>query len=444
MLVVNCKSCGAANEAEAKFCLDCGRRLGSSAADEAVSSTPALTPASEQVRTEMISIQVTQNGSASTSAVAGNPRQAVVAMPSISEMLVPPTQAAAPVEESASTRAVRELARASGLSSQSRFGFPLRIMLAALALALAIGAWLMYRDQTHASTGNRNPFNFSAPDEISRRMTQLGERYRNEGNYEAAIEQFREALKLTPRDTQAQFLLARTYYSAGNVEEAIQSYSRVLETDPKHLEARLALAEIYRNRGQWNDAEREYRRIINIDPHSEQAQVAIDALERPSIDRPSGYSMLTTMRRNARQRRVDLPPAADHSSVTLPISDLALDPVPSAPSNTNEAEESAEMERTRRNMAAAYKNRGLRFDSARRYADAIKEYQKALYLTPEDNDLHYLMGLAYYQAGQYAMAIDHYRKCTSGQYAAVAHNSVSRADEEARKAARKQKKQQKG
>lgn len=440
MLVVKCKSCGAANEAEAKFCLDCGRRIGSSAADETAAATPAL-PLSDQGRTDLISIQVTQNGSGAIQggAVPGSSRQAVMTRPATAEPSAS-LASAEPVEETAGTRAVRELARASGLSAPSRFGFPLRVMLAVLALALGTGAWLMYRDQTHAATGTRNPFNLSAPDDISRRLTQLGERYLNETNYEAAIEQFREALKLTPRDTQAQFLLARACYSAGNVEEAIQAYARVLDTDPRHLEARLALASIYRNRGQWSDAEREYRRIINLDPHSEQAQVAIDALERPSIERPSGYSMLTTMRRNPRQRRVDLPPAADHSSVTLPMSDLALSPVPSAPSNTSEAEEAAEMERSRRNMAAAYKNRGLRFDSARRFADAIKEYQKALTLTPEDNDLHYLMGLAYYQAGQYAMAIEHYRKCTSGQYAAVARNSVSRADQEARKAARKQKK----
>jgi tetratricopeptide (TPR) repeat protein len=444
MLVINCKSCGTANEAGARFCLDCGRRLSVTSAAGETRQATAETQARPQVRTEVIALTLTQSGAASTSHASTQEAQqnhmSAPVAPS-ERSLIPAAETEPGAEESAGTRAVRELARASGLSSHSRFSARSRLLIAGLALLLTFGAWLIYRDQSQVSSAvNRNGLNLVAPDEISRLKIMVGERYRNEGNYEAAIEQFREALKLTPRDTQAQFLLARTYYSDGRVDEAIQTYSRLLETDPKHLEARLSLADIYRNRGQWSEAEREYRRIINLDPHSEQAQAAIDALEKTTAERPSNYSLLSALRRNSRNRRVDLPPAADHSSVTLPMSELALDTVPPVPSSGNEAEDNAEMERSRRNMAAAYKNRGIRFDSAKRHADAIREYQKALYLTPEDNDLHYLIGTAYFQGGQYAMAIEHYRKCTSGQYAAVARNSVRKADEAAHKAAKKQKK----
>jgi tetratricopeptide (TPR) repeat protein len=448
MLVIHCRVCGAVNDEEAKFCLDCGRKL-SSGSEPGVSPTPGESKPRRQIKTEVISIPARPDDSATaetTVPVSAQPATASLApveRSSVELMKVTEFEPDHTTEESAGTRAARELARASGLSPQSRFSSPLRVLIAGLALLLTFGAWLIYRDQSQASSSvGRNGLNLMAPDEISRKMMLLGERYREEGNYESAIENFREALELTPRDTQAQFLLARTLYSVGRVDEAVQSYNRLLETDPKHLEARLYLADIYRNRGQWNEAEREYRRLINLDPHSEQAQAAIDALEKAIAERPSNYTLLSAMRRNSRQRQAPgkyLPPAADHSSVTLPVSELALGSVPTMPSG-NEAEERAELERSRRNLATAYKNRGNHLVSARRFADAISEYKKAQDFTPEDPDLNYLLGSAFYQAGQYAVATDYYRRCTSGQYASVARNSVKRADEEARKAAKKQKK----
>lgn len=444
---VHCQSCGAANEAGSNFCLDCGRRISDS--PELSDEMWAETQSRKLVQTEVIAIPVAETKQAD---VSGQDTQHSEAVQTIAAhlKLTEGTEAgrnnAEPAaEETAGTRAARELARVAGMSAQTRISPSLRGMIAGLALLLTFGAWLIYRDQGNASaTAGRNRLNLIDAEELSRRMLQLGQRYREEGNFAKAIDQFREALNLTPNNTEARFLMARTCYSDGRVEDAIRHYHRLLETDDKNIEARLNLADIYRTRGQWGEAEREYRRIINLKSESEQAQTALDWLEKMAVERRAAYPLPTDVRRPAREHRVagrELPPAADLSNVEVPVSEMARGVVPSVPLNASEPENPVEEERTRRSFANVYKTRGNRLSSARRYADAIREYQNAQKLTPEDPDLHYLIGTAFFRSGQYAVAVEHYRKCNSGTYAAVARNAVRNADEQLHKTARKQKKQ---
>ncbi|HZS07275.1 MAG TPA: tetratricopeptide repeat protein [Blastocatellia bacterium] len=442
MKIRHCQSCGAANEAEANFCRDCGGGL-SPDSDDQSQTLAAGQPERAPVRTEVIAIPHQHDDTAMTPLTAENQRARtgrLFAGNSSPEMAVSQAESEPEAEESARMRMARELARTSGLRNQARLSYPFRALIVGVALLLTFGAWLLYREQGQASSSGHSGLTLVGADESSNRFTLSGEQLRDEGNFEEAIAQFKEALKLTPNNMRAQSMLARTYNAVGRVEEALEVYSHMLEVDPKNLEARLQRADIYRVRGAWNDAAREYRKIIELDPSSEQALAALDAMEQSTAERSAAY----TANRHRFERKDGgkvLPPAADHSRVSLPMSELALGPLPSSPASGNDGEATPEEDKYRRSLAEALKTRGIRLNSAGRYAEAIREYKKAQNFTPEDKDLNYLIATSFSLSGQFAMAVEYYRKCDSGTYAPVAQNAVKTADERARKAARKKDKQ---
>jgi tetratricopeptide (TPR) repeat protein len=62
------------------------------------------------------------------------------------------------------------------------------------------------------------------------------------GDRRGAIEQFQEAVRLSPGYAQAHYALGVIYEDAGEHHQAIESFSAALKLDPAYAEARLGLA----------------------------------------------------------------------------------------------------------------------------------------------------------------------------------------------------------
>ena len=73
-------------------------------------------------------------------------------------------------------------------------------------------------------------------------------------------------------------------------------------------------------------------------------------------------------------------------------------------------------------------NRGREFLNKRSEKKAISEFMTVQMLEPSNEDVHYLMGLAYEQLKRPAEALAHYVLCKSGPYAGVSSQHVKRLD----------------
>lgn len=69
-------------------------------------------------------------------------------------------------------------------------------------------------------------------------------------------------------------------------------------------------------------------------------------------------------------------------------------------------------------------NQGIAYLGARRYQDALREFEYVKSLDPGNKSVYYLIGQAYHQMGQLERALEAYRQCTSGVYASIAQNHV--------------------
>ena len=83
-------------------------------------------------------------------------------------------------------------------------------------------------------------------------------------------------------------------------------------------------------------------------------------------------------------------------------------------------------------MADTRKKLGLRYLNIKEYRAAINEFLAALRLSPEDKDIYYFLGSAYYGLGQYANAHNYYKRVDKGQYMQVAQSGAQKTEKAAR------------
>jgi tetratricopeptide (TPR) repeat protein len=327
------------------------------------------------------------------------------------------------------------LAQASGLNPKPNYGWKLITGLIMVSLLLCSILYLAMRDYIlTASSGSANEERDLIPvEEQSSQYIQAGERLREGGQYESALDNFQRALVLTPNNPKPHFLIAQTYTSIGLAEEALKAYKSLLRIAPEHLEARLQAAQIYRMRGNWNAAYQEFQRIIALDQNSVQAAVALEEIEF--------HQKETEPEVSPKQRVVSKKTVLPKTPV-LPSGNLAPAPVsllprklvaessisPPAGLTPNGSDEGPDP----RLVAETRKKLGLRYLYIKEYRAAINEFLPILKLVPDDKDLCYFIGSAYFGLGDQARAYEYYRLVDGGQYLAVAQNQARKTEKAAR------------
>jgi tetratricopeptide (TPR) repeat protein len=329
------------------------------------------------------------------------------------------------------------LVQASGLKPQSGFGSKLRLGMIAVAVLLAAGTYFVFRDrlltQAYVGGGERN---LVSSEDQSTHFVRAGERERDQGNYDAAIEQFHRALELAPNNSDIRFLLAKSYFSTGQVDDAFREYQNLLRVAPEHLDARLQVAQIYSVRGNWNAAYKEYQHIIELDQRSSQAAAALEAIEKYQAEHPELHQDTASdlsRRVRAAQKGAPVLPAA-----TLPRAPVVLLPERAVtatritpPAALNDRSDERPDPRA---LADNHKKLGVRYLNVREYRAAINEFLQALRLTPDDKDLYYFIGSSYHGLGQYPDAYEYYRRVDSGPYLGPAQSGSKQTEKAAREA----------
>jgi len=112
------------------------------------------------------------------------------------------------------------------------------------------------------------------PDHSEWRVLQ-GYALARQGQHAAAIDAYRQALRISPEDEDAWLALGQTQSEAGNYTEAAQAYRQALRYRPESAQAYLALGDLYLRRGQSDLALPNYREAVRYEPELEPAWVGL-------------------------------------------------------------------------------------------------------------------------------------------------------------------------
>ena len=97
--------------------------------------------------------------------------------------------------------------------------------------------------------------------------------YRNRGvaysekhQYDQAISDFTDALKINPKDSYAYYYRGIAYGERNQVDQAIDDFTKALEIEPNAVSARYYRGIAYREKGQFDWAIEDFTKILQIDP----------------------------------------------------------------------------------------------------------------------------------------------------------------------------------
>lgn len=238
---------------------------------------------------------------------------------------------------------------------------------------------------------------------------QLGDKLREEANFEHALVEYRKALGLTGEPNQNIYiaigdifyiLYLREGQKTDDIFEAIEAYEKALsikETAKAHVKLGDGLL------GQRNivDAIDHYKKALELEPDS------IDAISASVRGWNEAVRLAPLVPENHIGLALSLQKKGDFVAAEEEYNQaLKLDP------NNAAAVQGLELLKTDKLKATAsvHIEQALKYQSERKFDEAIKEYVKAIEIAPQDTQLHYNIGTAFQASGDLEHAEKAYRK----------------------------------
>lgn len=109
-------------------------------------------------------------------------------------------------------------------------------------------------------------------------LTLLGVIQAVRGDRLAALESVKQAVKLSPRNFDAQFALGRAYYGLGRIPDAIQAFRQAVDLRTDHAQARFFLATSLERAGDSESALASYRELIKLAPQKVEGHLGAGVL----------------------------------------------------------------------------------------------------------------------------------------------------------------------
>ena len=94
-------------------------------------------------------------------------------------------------------------------------------------------------------------------------------------NYNEAIREFSEILKLQPNNPDAYYGLAVVYRRMGEIDKSSQCFLKSLEFDPLNLDIIRNTAETFGLKRDYADADKYYKKVIELDPNADFAKAGL-------------------------------------------------------------------------------------------------------------------------------------------------------------------------
>jgi len=239
----------------------------------------------------------------------------------------------------------------------------------------------------------------------------LGAAYKNLGNFNEAIQEFKTAFSLQPDYAEAHGNLGLVYKTLRRFDEAVQEYQTALSIKPDYAEAHNNLGTLYAEQGRRMDAIQEYHTAISLSPNYAEAHNNLGI----------AYHDLGRRDEAIREYQIALFLKPDNANAHLNLG-VIFKEMGKLDEAIQEYKKALSLEP---HLALIHDNLGEVLDKQGKILEAFGEIQEAIRLKPDDALAHYNLGTLYREMGQYEKAVQEYKTATrlDPDYA-EAHNNL--------------------
>lgn len=241
---------------------------------------------------------------------------------------------------------------------------------------------------------------------------QLGDKLREDANFELALVEYRKALALAKEPNPSfHIALGDVYYilylregqKTDDINKALEEYNKALaikETAKAHIKVGDGLLGL-RNIVEAID---HYKRAVELEPDSPEA---ISASVR-------GWNEAVRLAPLVPENHIGLAQALQQKGDFESAEEEYNQAIKLDPNNVSAVEGLRSLERDKqKSKATTFVEQALKFQSESNYNEAIKQYIQAIEIAPEDPQLHYNIGTAFQASGDFEHAKKAYLKSLS-------------------------------
>jgi tetratricopeptide (TPR) repeat protein/TolB-like protein/predicted Ser/Thr protein kinase len=234
---------------------------------------------------------------------------------------------------------------------------------------------------------------------LSQARTCLGLVYQSKGDYERAVEDFRNAIALDKTNDDAQLGLGTTLEAWGHLDDAEQAYQQAISSRQQYWAGYMWLAAFYKNRRHnYSRAIENYSKALDASPGNVQVYYALGGAYIDDGKYDEAISML--------QKAVELKPVWQTYS-NLGMAYLRARKYNFAVPALEKASGMAGDYRASGNLARIYWLTGQKERARNEYKVAIDQGEKLLQVNSRDFDVHLLVGRYYAMLGNKVEATNH-------------------------------------
>ena len=238
-----------------------------------------------------------------------------------------------------------------------------------------------------------------SPDARANGMLDLGDSLFRQGEYDAAIAQFRKALSLRPDDVRAHRTLADVLWNKNDLDGAVTEYREALRLNPNDGPAHRSLGNLLLNKNDFDGANTEYREVLRLNPEDGEVHRSLGDVLWNKKDESGAIEQYR------QALRIDPNDANAHRS----LGDLLF----FKGDFSGAIPEYREVSRLTPNDPAAHDSLGEALIYKQDLDGATAEYQAALRLKADDRRAHTGLGEISLRRGHAEQAIEELRKATA-------------------------------
>jgi tetratricopeptide (TPR) repeat protein len=106
----------------------------------------------------------------------------------------------------------------------------------------------------------------ATPESLAHAYNNRGNAYALKGDYDLAIQNYDQSIKVFPGDVKALYNRGRTYKRKGEYDRAVADLDEAIKLDPYYTNAIVVRAQVYENKREYDRAVRDYDAAIQLQP----------------------------------------------------------------------------------------------------------------------------------------------------------------------------------
>ena len=221
------------------------------------------------------------------------------------------------------------------------------------------------------------------------------------GNLEGALAVAQEILEMKPNSAAAFLLIGDVFKAQGKRDRAQEFYTRAGEEAPMYLEPLKKLAELHKEDGDWGRHLKYLEKLDNLSPLNVDRKVEIGGIHVERGNDQAAEKLFATAMKLADKE------AMTHiGEVSVRIGSLYAKNHPAKAEIYFRAAIDAKRNILDKSDIKTFNNLGIALRKQGKWRAGLDVYQKALEISPEDENLYYNMAMAFYEGKLFRQAIE--------------------------------------